>query len=120
MSQASTTVAKSGPVTVSSSRLSATSVQLALWRISFVLSQPFRRLLAFQLFFGRSLFTVFVDLQRSLWGIFGWFSAPPRTLRLRKLSRGYFRVRRWHGIVGEPPELEQRPLCRPQARLIKF
>ena len=96
-----TSVAKTGPPPAQAGQISAFSVHNTLWRILFVLSQPFRRLLALQLFFGRSVYTVFVDFQRSLWGILGWFSAPPRTVRLRKLSRGYFRVRRWHGIVGE-------------------
>ncbi|DBA89645.1 TPA: hypothetical protein ACH3X2_004537 [Trebouxia sp. C0005] len=99
MSETSSSVVKASPSPAGAGQLSTFSAQLALWRILLVLSQPFRRLLALQLFFSRSVYTVFVDLQRSLWGILGWFSAPPRTLRLRKLSRGYFRVRRWHGIV---------------------
>ena len=101
MSQDSASASKAGPSAARVGQIAATSIELSLWRVLYVLSQPFRRLIALQFFFGRSLYTVFVDFQRSLWGILGWFSAPPRTLRLRKLSRGYFRVRRWHGIVGE-------------------
>lgn len=76
--------------------------QLLLWRCWILLSQPFRRLLALQLFFGRSVYTLGKDCQRSLWGIAGWFSAAPRSGRLRNFSRGYFRVRRWHSIIGTP------------------
>ncbi|KAL3151785.1 hypothetical protein ABBQ38_012757 [Trebouxia sp. C0009 RCD-2024] len=99
MSQDATAVSKAGPSTSRVGLIAATSVQVALWRVLYALSRPFRQLLALQVFLGRSVYTVFVDFQRSLWGILGWFSAPPRTLRLRKLGRGYFRVRRWHGIV---------------------
>lgn len=77
--------------------------QLLLWRFWILFSQPFRRLLALQLFFGRSVYTLGKDCQRSLWGIAGWLSAAPRSRRLRNLSRGYFRVRRWHSIVGMYP-----------------
>ena len=101
MAQDDTAVSNAGPLTKRVGQTAATSAQLTLWRILYVLSQPFRRLVALQFYFGRSLYTVFVDFQRSLWGILGWFSAPPRTLRLRRLGRGYFRVRRWHGIAGE-------------------
>ncbi len=101
MTETSSSVVKASPSPAGAGQLSTASAQLVLWRILLVFSQPLRRLLALQLFFGRSVYTVFVDFQRSLWGILGWFSAPPRILRLRKLSRGYFRVRRWHGIVGK-------------------
>ena len=101
MAQDDTAVANARPSAKLVAQTTATSAQFTLWRILYVLSQPFRRLVALQVFVGRSFYTVFVDFQRSLWGILGWFSAPPRTVRLRRLGRGYFRVRRWHGIVGE-------------------
>jgi hypothetical protein len=78
-------------------------LDLTLARILLTLTSlltPFRGLLAWNLFLGRSCWQVARDVQRVLVRLVGWLSARPRSSALRSLGIGLVDVRRWHIAAG--------------------
>ena len=82
-------------------RLTKLLFELTIWRGLLALGEPFRRLVAFYLFFGRSLWTAGGDLTRLLWRAIGWLSAPPRGAFWKPLGQGLVELKRWHLTLGE-------------------
>ena len=67
-----------------------------------LLLSPFQKLLAWQLFCGRSFLHIAAHLKRVLLTAIGWLSAQPRSQTLRYLLSSFTDVRRWHLVAGKP------------------
>ena len=82
-------------------RLTRLLLDITVWRLLSVAGSPFKRIIAWYLFTGRSLWMLVVDVQRWLWRAAGWLSAPPRSRSLHSFGRPAFDFRRWHYGLGE-------------------
>lgn len=85
-------------------RLTKLLFELTIWRGLLALGEPFRKLVALYLFFGRSIWTAGSDLLRLVWRVVGWLSAPPRGAFWRQLGQGFVELKRWHLTLGEAHE----------------
>lgn len=88
-------------------RLSFTRLLLDItfMRILLTLLSPFRSIVAWQLFCGRSVLNFAVAIERALLRTAGWLSAPPKSRALRQLLFSAIDVRRWHLAAGMAPHV---------------
>lgn len=72
---------------------------VALWKSLMVLSSPFGKVLALNLWMGKSVCRMSLYLQRQVFKTLGWLSGPafPRSHQVTKLSHYYFAadIKRW-------------------------
>jgi hypothetical protein len=71
-----------------------------LWRFLLFAGQPFRAAIAANVFVGRSLRSLALELLHRLNELVGWLYGRVRLRRLRCFERRYFLVRRWHGAAA--------------------
>jgi hypothetical protein len=81
--------------------LSQFLLDLTVFRALTAFGLPLRRLIAFYLLLGKSVWTLLADVLFKFADGIGWLSAPPRDPLLRSLGRGIISIRRWHYTLGE-------------------
>ena len=101
-------------------RLTKLLFELTIWRGLLALGEPFRKLVAFYLFFGRSIWTAGSDLLRLIWRVVGWLSAPPRGTFWKQLGQGFVELKRWHLTLGEAHRPHENCRARRQSSFLRY